>query len=70
MRQIIPLLLALLILCGCAFRWEHSSKRHSEFYRDDRECQALAGSASSAIEPGRERISYESCMWDKGWHKK
>lgn len=59
-----------MLLCGCASRWEHSSKRTSEFYDDDRACQVEAGGASVGIEPGVERTSYESCMWEKGWHKK
>ncbi len=57
-------------LNGCASRWEHSTKRTSEFYVDDRHCQAETGGASKSIEPGQERVSYESCMWDLGWHKK
>jgi len=61
---------ALLMLCGCAARWEHATKRRSDFYADDRECQVIAGGASQGVEPGRERVSYESCMWDRGWHKK
>lgn len=61
---------AVVFLFGCAARWEHSSKRQAEFYPDDRDCQASTGSASSVIEPGQERISYESCMWEKGWRKK
>ncbi len=59
-----------LFLCGCAARWEHSSKRRGEFFPDDRACQSLSGGASAGIEPGQERISYESCMWEKGWRKK
>jgi hypothetical protein len=59
-----------LILCGCVNRWENASKRPSEFYADDRDCQAIAGSASQGLDPGSDRISYESCMWDRGWHKK
>jgi hypothetical protein len=62
--------LTLLLLAGCANRWEHSTKRRSDFYVDDQECQVLSGGASQAVEPGRERISYESCMWERGWHKK
>lgn len=57
-------------LCGCAARWEHSSKRRGEFYPDDMDCQVSSGGVSSGIEPGRERVSYESCMWEKGWRKK
>ena len=61
-----------LLMCGCANRWEHSTKRPSEFYADDRECQVEAGGAQQALEHGRdsERTSYESCMWQKGWRKK
>jgi len=62
--------LFVLFLSGCASRWEHSTKRTSEFYADDRSCQAETGGASKALEPGSERLSYESCMWQKGWHKK
>jgi hypothetical protein len=59
-----------LLLTGCASRWEHASKRPSEFYADDRDCQIETGGASKAIEPGSDRMTYESCMWEKGWHKK
>ena len=62
--------LTLLLLAGCASRWEHATKRRTDFYADDRECQVIAGGAAQAVEPGRERTSYESCMWDRGWHKK
>jgi hypothetical protein len=61
---------ALLLLSGCAGRWDHPTKRRSDFYADDRECQVVAGGASQGVEPGQERRSYESCMWDRGWHKK
>lgn len=64
----LALLLALLLLAGCA-KWEHASKRRSDFSADDRECQVIAGGASQAVETGRERVSYESCMWERGWHK-
>ena len=60
----------LLIVSGCASRWEHATKRPGEFYDDDRDCQIETGGASQGLEPGRERLSYESCMWQKGWHKK
>jgi hypothetical protein len=70
-------MLRCLILCvcviglsGCASRWEHASKSQSEFYDDDRDCQVETGGASKSIEPGSERLSYESCMWQKGWHMK
>lgn len=69
LRCFLIVLLAVLV-CGCASRWEHSTKRSSEFYADDRDCQVQTGSATQAIEPGQERMSYESCMWDKGWRKK
>lgn len=62
--------LALLLLTGCAARWEHDSKRRSDFYADDRDCQVVSGGASQGVEPGRERVSYESCMWERGWRKK
>lgn len=62
--------LFVIFLCGCASRWEHSTKRTSEFYADDRSCQAETGGASKTIEPGSERVSYESCMWQRGWRKK
>lgn len=61
---------ALVALLGCASRWEHSTKRSGEFYADDRECQVESGGASKALEPGSDRMSYESCMWQKGWRKK
>lgn len=60
----------LLLVSGCASRWEHASKRPGEFYADDRDCQAETGAVSRGLEPGSERMSYESCMWQKGWHKK
>lgn len=63
-------LIVVLLLTGCAARWEHDSKRRSEFFADDRECQTISGGASKAVEAGRERKSYESCMWERGWHKK
>ena len=63
-------LLLIVVLAGCANRWEHPSKRKSEFYTDDRECQQAAGSATEAVEPRTERVSYESCMWERGWTKK
>ena len=59
-----------LLMAGCAARWEHAEKRQSEFYVDDRECQVVAGGASQGVEPGTERTSYESCMWERGWRKK
>ena len=59
-----------LLLVACASRWEHDSKLPSEFYADDRACQAQTGGVSAGIEPGTERVSYESCMWEKGWRKK
>lgn len=59
-----------IFLTGCASRWEHSTKRTSEFYADDQSCQAETGGASKGLEPGLERTSYESCMWQKGWRKK
>ena len=66
----LSLLMVILLLAGCAARWEHASKRRSDFYADDHECQILAGGAAQAVEPGRERVSYEGCMWERGWHKK
>ena len=66
----LAVILVVLLLAGCAARWEHATKRRSDFYVDDRECQVLAGGASKVVEPGTERVSYESCMWDRGWHKK
>lgn len=59
-----------LLLVGCASRWEHGSKLPSEFYADDRACQAETGGVSAGLEPGTERVSYESCMWERGWRKK
>ncbi len=60
----------LLFLMGCASQWEHATKRSSAFYADDSDCQSETGGAYQGIEPGKERVSYESCMWQKGWHKK
>jgi hypothetical protein len=68
--KILAMFLALVMLSGCASRWEHATKRRSDFYSDDRECQVLAGGAAQGIDMNRERVSYESCMWDRGWHKK
>ena len=68
--KLITIGIILLLLSGCAARWDHATKRRSDFYADDRECQAVTGGASRIVEPGRERISYEGCMWDLGWHKK
>jgi hypothetical protein len=62
--------LLVLLLSGCASRWEHTDKRPAEFYVDDRDCQTEAGSVSRGIDPGHERVSYESCMWQRGWRKK
>jgi hypothetical protein len=64
------LCLCVLLLAGCSSDWVHSSKTTADFYADDTECQAITGGASMGIEPGTERTSYESCMWDKGWRKK
>jgi hypothetical protein len=66
----LALLLALLLLAGCAARWEHDTKRRADFYADDQECQVVTGGASQAVDMSRERVSYESCMWGRGWHKK
>jgi len=66
----LAMILALLFLAGCAARWEHDTKRRGEFYADDRECQVVSGGASQVVQPGTERVSYESCMWERGWHKK
>ena len=66
----LALLLVIVMLSGCAARWEHDTKRRSDFYSDDRECQVLAGGAAQGIDMSRERVSYESCMWERGWHKK
>lgn len=66
----LAMVLVLLLLAGCAARWEHATKRRSDFYADDRECQVVSGGASRVVEPGKERVSYESCMWERGWHKK
>ena len=68
--KLLALFVVLLMLSGCAARWEHATKRRSDFYSDDRECQVLAGGAAQGIDMSRERVSYESCMWDRGWHKK
>lgn len=70
MLRWVALILGLLIFSGCAARWEHASKRPGEFYIDDQDCQVETGGASQGLEPGRERLSYETCMWQKGWHKK
>ena len=69
MRSVLFLMI-IVFLAGCAGRWEHPTKRPSEFYQDDRACQSLARGATEAIEPGSERPSYESCMWERGWRKK
>ncbi len=52
--------LFVVLLSGCASRWEHSTKGVSEFYADDRDCQAEMGGASKSIDPGKERMSFES----------
>ncbi len=70
MYRLLLAALLLAFLCGCASRWEHTSKRRSDFYADDRECQVLSGGAAQGVEPGRERFSYEDCMWERGWTKK
>ncbi|MEJ2520832.1 MAG: hypothetical protein P8Y91_10885 [Desulfuromonadales bacterium] len=62
--------LIVLLVCGCASRWEHATKPPAAFYDDDQACQALMGGPSKGIEPREERTSYESCMWEKGWHQK
>ena len=60
----------ILFLTGCSSHWEHTTKRPSEFRADDQECQLLTGGAFQSVEPGRgERLSYESCMWERGWRK-
>ncbi len=59
-----------IMVSGCAYRWEHSTKRPGEFGADDRACQVLAGGASQGLDPGGDRVSYESCMWERGWRKK
>ncbi len=69
MRWVLVGVLAFL-LSGCASRWEHATKRSSEFYAADRDCQVSTGGASQAINPRQERVTYEGCMWEKGWHKK
>ena len=66
----LALLLGLVLLAGCAASWEHDTKRRSEFYADDHECQLLSGGAAQPVETGGERGSYESCMWERGWRKK
>jgi len=70
MRHVLILTVCVLMLAGCASRWEHDTKRRAQFYADDRDCQQTTGGASQMVEPGRERLSYESCMWEKGWRKK
>ena len=70
MTRLLLLCILSLFLVACASRWQHESKLPSEFYADDRECQAMTGEVSAGIEPGTERLSYESCMWDKGWRQK
>ena len=59
-----------LLLIACASRWQHDTKLRSEFFADDRECQAQTGAVTAGLEPGTGRVSYESCMWEKGWRKK
>ncbi|TLM68114.1 MAG: hypothetical protein FDZ69_02765 [Deltaproteobacteria bacterium] len=63
------MLMVFLLLAGCSVRWEHPTKGRSAFFADDRECQVISGGASQVVEPGKERVSYESCMWERGWHK-
>ncbi len=59
-----------LFVSGCSTHWEHDSKRRAEFRTDDRECQMLTGTAYQSAEPGRGMsLSYEDCMWAKGWRK-
>lgn len=70
MMRYVMVFLCVLLLSGCASRWEHSTKRPSEFYADDRDCQAETGGAFQAVDQRGERLSYESCMWQKGWRKK
>jgi hypothetical protein len=69
MRWFMVGLIAFLV-CGCVSRWENSDKRPSEFYADDRDCQAETGGPARGIEQDQERVSFESCMWQKGWRKK
>ncbi len=70
MRRCLTVGVLLLLLSGCSTSWEHTSKRPSEFRLDDQECQLLTGGAYRSAEPGREqRLSYEDCMWQKGWRK-
>lgn len=70
MIRLLMIGLLLFLLVGCASNWEHATKHTNEFYADDRICQSEAGGAYRGIEPGQERISYESCMFQKGWNKK
>lgn len=61
----------LFLVTGCIGHWEHPTKRRGEFRADDRECQVLAGGVTERQDPGgRERVSYEGCMWERGWVKK
>ena len=70
MMRWLMLSVCMVVLIGCASRWEHASKSSNEFYADDRDCQVETGGASKGIDAGSERLSYESCMWQKGWHMK
>ena len=71
MLRILGITVLVVTLTGCMQKWEHTSKRLSEFYADDRECQLIVGGAYQSVEPGRgESQSYEHCMWERGWRKK
>jgi hypothetical protein len=70
MMRFLMLGLLIFFVSGCASRWEHSTKRPSEYYGDDRACEAETGGPTKAIDRSQERVSYESCMWQKGWRKK
>lgn len=46
--------LVLLTLCACASpkAWHHESKGQQDFYRDNSECMAMAGSGQGTTIPG------------------
>ena len=38
----ISLIVAVLLMTGCAGKWNHSYKSQQEFYRDNARCQAMS----------------------------
>lgn len=62
------MLIAVLLLTGCASCWEHDTKTTGLFYPDDRECQVLSAGPGTWGQWGV--TSYEDCMWERGWRRK